>query len=196
MSPNPLAHDDIKLMESIRRGDADAFHRLFRRYYVDIVIFCHLFLARMEDCEDVVQGVFLRLWESRDNLPHMTNVKAYLLRSAQNTCLNELHHRDVAMKYSSAYLTMLPFDLSDDADMPLLYSDLTKLINAAEATLGKNEFEVWNLRYHHEKKHAEIAIELGISVRTVEERISRAKKYFRKFLKRYWILIITIFSTY
>lgn len=153
-------------------------------------MFCSQFLGRREDCEDMAQSVFLNIWEQRDSLPDISNLKSYLIRSAQNACLNELHHRTIAQRYSSEYLTMLPYTPDDDTSRPLLYSDLARLLSSAEATLGKNEFEAWFMSRHKGMKYAEIAIALGISVRTVEDRIARAKSHFRRILNRYWSIII------
>lgn len=72
----------------------------------------------------------------------------------------------------------------------MFYSDLVRLISFAEATLGKNEFETWYMSHHQGMKYIEIAIALGISVRTVEDRIARTKNHFRKILNRYWLIVL------
>lgn len=186
--------DDKTLLLAVCDGDRRAFDCIFRRYYIDIVMFCGQFLGNREDCEDVTQSVFLNMWEQRTTMAAVANLKSYLLRSAQNACLNKLHHKAIAHRYSSEYLSMLPYIIDEDASKPLLYSDLLRLLLAAEATLGKNEFETWHMSRHLGMKYAEIAISLGISVRTVEDRMARAKKHFRKILNRYWAIVLIIIS--
>lgn len=186
--------DDKTLLSAVCDGDRRAFDCIFRRYYIDIVMFCGQFLGNREDCEDVTQSVFLNMWEQRTTMAAVANLKSYLLRSAQNACLNKLHHQAIAHRYCSEYLSMLPYIIDEDASKPLLYSDLLRLLLAAEATLGKNEFETWHMSRHLGMKYAEIAISLGISVRTVEDRMARAKKHFRKILNRYWAIVLIIIS--
>ena len=64
---------------------------------------------------------------------------------------------------------------------------------ALEATLGEKEAEVWSMSRHKGMKYAEIAAALGISVRTVEDRIARAKNHFRRTLDRYWSIVLFLF---
>lgn len=186
--------DDSQLLALVRNGNRQAFDCIFRKYYVDMVMFSGQFLGQREDCEDITQSVFLSLWEQRETLPVISNLKQWLLRSTQNACLNKLHHQSIVQRYSSEYLSMLPYMIGDDPSRPLLYSDLVKLLNQAEATLGKNEFETWFMSRHQGMKHAEIAIALNVSVRTVEDRIARAKKHFRKILDRYWSIVIILLT--
>lgn len=187
-------NSDSQLLMRMKDSDRQAFDCIFRKYYVDMVMFSSQFLGRREDCEDIAQSVFLALWEYRESLPVILNLKQWLLRSTQNACLNKVHHQTVVQRYSSEYLSKLPYEIGDNPLRLLLYSDLVRLLSSAEATLGKNEFETWFMSKYQGLKHAEIAIALNISVRTVEDRIARAKKHFRKILDRYWSIII-IFLT-
>ena len=61
-------NEDKFLLSAVCEGDRRAFDCIFRRYYVDIVMFCGRFLGRREDCEDIAQTVFLTLWEKREPL--------------------------------------------------------------------------------------------------------------------------------
>ncbi len=185
--------DDKLLLSAICKGDSRAFDCLFRKYYADLVMFCGRFLRRKEDCEDVVQSVFLILWKSRAKMNDVLNIKQWLLRSTQNSCLNKLNHQTVVQRYSADYLLLMPYFSEDYSSNTLLYSDLVKLVSSAEATLGEKEAEVWSMSRHKGMKYAEIAAALGISVRTVEDRIARAKNHFRRTLDRYWSTVLFLF---
>lgn len=185
--------DDKTLLSAVCDGDRRAFDCIFRRYYIDIVMFCGQFLINREDCEDVTQSVFLNMWEQRTSMAAVANLKSYLLRSAQNACLNKLHHQTVVQRYSADYLLLMPYFSEDYSSNTLLYSDLVKLVASAEATLGEKEAEVWSMSRHKGMKYAEIAAALGISVRTVEDRIARAKNHFRRTLDRYWSTVLFLF---
>ena len=122
----------------------------------------------------------------------VNGVKSWLLRSAQNACLNKLHHEAVVRRYSSNTFRFFLISSTTMLPNPLLYSELIRLIAAAEKSLGENELVAWDMSRYQGMKYAEIAIALGISVRTVEDRIARAKNHFRKILNRHWAIILTL----
>lgn len=182
--------NDDELLEKISNGDLRAFDDLFRKYYVDIVMFNSQFVSNKEDAEDIAQSVFLRLWEQHKNISIHSGLRSYLIRSAQNACLNFIRRNKIISQYNSEYLTLLPYKLGERADGVLLYSELVDLINLGENSLSPKEREVWDLSRHAGMKYSEIAIELGLSVRAVENRMANAKRHFRLYLNRNWSWIL------
>lgn len=196
MRDEKYAHNDKYLLSALCKGDREAFDCIFRKYYVDVVMFCGRFMNRIEDSEDIAQSIFLHIWDMREVLPVITNFKSYLLKSAQNMCINELHRREKERRYSSEQLVRIqPYVLGEDINKMLFYSELKKLIASAEASLDKKEWDVWRLSRHEGLKYSEIAAILGISVRAVEDRMQRAKRHFLKILDQYWA-IATLFLTF
>lgn len=196
MRDEKYAHNDKYLLSALCKGDREAFDCIFRKYYVDVVMFCGRFMNRIEDSEDIAQSIFLHIWDMREVLPVITNFKSYLLKSAQNMCINELHRREKERQYSSEQLVRIqPYVLGEDINKMLFYSELKKLIASAEASLDKKEWDVWRLSRHEGLKYSEIAAILGISVRAVEDRMQRAKRHFLKILDQYWA-IATLFLTF
>lgn len=189
-----IAYDE-KLLQALSKGDHKAFDCIFRKYYVDVVMFCSRYMDRIEDCEDIAQSIFLHIWDMRELLPVITSLKSYLLKSAQNMCLNELHRREIRGRYGSEQLLKVrPYLSGDDINRMLFYSELKSLMASAEAGLDKKELEVWRLSRHKRLKYSEIASILGISVRTVEERMRRAKQHFLNVLDKYWTIAILFFT--
>ena len=90
-SPSPL-HD-------ILRYDDVAVKFLFEHYYVPLVIFAKNYLPDIEDCKDVVQGIFLHIVENREKFTYIDNLKAYLYQTTQNRCLKQLRHEGVKQRY-------------------------------------------------------------------------------------------------
>ena len=196
MRDEKYAHNDKYLLSALCKGDREAFDCIFRKYYVDVVMFCGRFMNRIEDSEDIAQSIFLHIWDMREVLPVITNFKSYLLKSAQNMCINELHRREKERRYSSEQLVRIqPYVLGEDINKMLFYSEQKKLIASAEASLDKKEWDVWRLSRHAGLKYSEIAAILGISVRAVEDRMQRAKRHFLKILDQYWA-IATLFLTF
>ena len=89
---------ELYLLNGLRKGDQDAFSTLFTIYYKDLVMFGGNFLTNRKDCEDIVQSIFLKLWNDREVIKIETALKSYLLTAVRNGCLNVfdlLHHNKV-----------------------------------------------------------------------------------------------------
>lgn len=81
---------DNKIIELIKQGDIAAFNTLFKSVYLQLYIHCRKFIPDPEDAKDILQNVFLRFWEKRENIDIYTSLNAYLYRAIQNECLNYL----------------------------------------------------------------------------------------------------------
>ncbi|WP_455624340.1 RNA polymerase sigma factor [Parabacteroides sp.] len=81
---------DNKIIELIKQGDIAAFNTLFKSVYLQLYIHCRKFIPDPEDAKDILQNVFLRFWEKRENIDIHTSLNAYLYRAIQNECLNYL----------------------------------------------------------------------------------------------------------
>lgn len=86
---NKMASDN-KIIELIKQGDIAAFNTLFKSVYLQLYIHCRKFIPDPEDAKDILQNVFLRFWEKRENIDIHTSLNAYLYRAIQNECLNYL----------------------------------------------------------------------------------------------------------
>ena len=85
-------------------GDEKEFKSLFDLLYVGMVQRAVYYINDADAAEDVVQEVFVRLWEKREELKGVDNLRGYLLFSVKNRCLNYLEHRQVVDKYKQHYL--------------------------------------------------------------------------------------------
>lgn len=195
MNPhNDKSISDEQLLLELSRGNHDAFTVIFRRYYADLVIFCCQFISRRDVCQDIVQSIFLKLWEMHDTIAIDTSLKSYLIRTAQNMCLNEIKHRKVKHQYSSEILSTLPYDVDNRTIDTILYSDLCHLLDKTVERMPDKERRVWNMSRTLGLKNNEIAQILGVSLRTVEQRLSTAKDFVRNAIRRNWTIIILLFT--
>lgn len=92
MKEQNLPYEKI-LLEKLKKGDQTAFSSIFTHYYRDMVLFGGNFLADKKECEDVVQSIFLKLWNDRDVIQIDTYLKSYLLTAVRNGCLNEIRRK-------------------------------------------------------------------------------------------------------
>ncbi len=167
---------DALLMAALKLDSHDAFVEIFRMYYSDLVMFCGQFVDSREACEDIVQDVFVKLWEDRRRLEIRRSLKSYLTVLVQNRALDELRHSKVKAQYASGHHLHL---LSLSPGEHLFYSDLNAAFDDALSKLPEPVRDTLLLSLHDKLSYPQIATRLGVSVRTVEARMSKALKYIR-----------------
>jgi len=183
--------EELYLLTKLKKGDVEAFSFLFTSYYKDLVLFGGNFLADRVACEDIVQSVFMRLWNDRNTLHIETSLKSYLLKSVRNSCLDELRHQNIVRDHESYILSN---NVLDDVDTEnyILYSDLYSQLNDALEKLPETYRVAFEMNRFEGLKYKEIANQLNVSERTVEVRIGKAIGLLRKYLKHFYILVFYI----
>jgi len=170
--------EESDLLLRISEGDRIAFAVVFTRYYNDLVLFAASFTHQREISEEIVQEVFLKLWENASNSEIPVSLRSYLLKSVQNRCLDWLRH----MKVRSHYALMVqhaPVLAENDCEKYLLYSELHSALEQAMRSMPADVAEAFRQNRFDGLTYKEIADKLGLSVRTVEVRISKALQWLR-----------------
>jgi RNA polymerase sigma-70 factor (ECF subfamily) len=189
--------DERYLLTGIQEGNKEVFSLLFKAYYKDMVLFGGNFLSDKTACEDIVQSVFLKLWDDHSVLVIETSLKSYLLRAVRNACLDEIRHRSVVREYGERMSNRLLDDV--DTENYVLYSDLQKHLHKALEQIPELYKEAFILNRFGGLKYREIAEKLEVSERTVEVRISKTlellRVYLKDFLMALFLLALCLFST-
>jgi RNA polymerase sigma-70 factor, ECF subfamily len=174
-------------------GDVTAFEMLFRTYYQPLCHYAYSFLQDKEDAEEIVQSTFLMVWEKRDTLAIRTSVRPYLYAMVRNACLNVLKHQKIKQKHAVEAQAMA--DRSHDSVNQIVTShELEYKIKEALEELPEQCRIVFKLSRFEELKYAEIADQLTISIKTVENHMGKALKIMREQLKDYLPLIMVFLN--
>lgn len=176
----------------IKMGDEQAFELLYRRYFVRLCAFANKFLSDPQTSEEVVQDVFLKLWENRSMLRSEGSVKSFLFQSVHNKSLNLLAHQKVANHYSEMIRAVYSKPEEFDVLESLMAKELNLRIGTIINDLAPECKKIFLMSRADGKKHHEIAEELNISIKTVETQINRALKKFRAELADYMAIILAI----
>ncbi|GGW29068.1 RNA polymerase sigma-70 factor [Arenibacter certesii] len=173
----------------IEKEEKCAFETLFRLYYTKLVNIAKGYLVYHQDAESIVQNVFLKIWENRAVLKKVTNINSYLYTMTKNSCLDQLKHEKIKQNYldnSYRIKSEIKYQfLHDESASMLLENELeSKIIQSIELLPEKckNIFKKSRLEG---LKHGEIADQMGISQRTVENHISVAIKHMKLHLKEF-----------
>ncbi|WP_246146971.1 RNA polymerase sigma-70 factor [Seonamhaeicola marinus] len=179
------------------KGDELAHEALFRLYYGKLLHISKGYLGNVEDAEGVVQNVFLKVWEKKDNFGKVKNISNYLHTITKNACLDFLRHRKVRNTFSDNYykekIAIQSQFIENEAASSIIESELEERINQAINSLPEKCKKVFIKSRFEGLKHAEIADTLQISKRTVENHISNALQHMRLHLKEYISILIIFF---
>ena len=128
--------NDALLVAALKFDSHEAFVKIFRQYYANLVRFTARFIPDKGTCEDIVQEAFMRVWINRKKLEPDTSIRSYLISLVQNLALNELRHRKVKMLYEDMNRELI---LSLSPDEHMFFSELS---DAYETALAKLDPEV------------------------------------------------------
>ena len=169
------------LVERIKRSDSEAFRELFEIYQVDVFNFLHFKLGNIESAEDLLQDVFITIWERRYQLREDASIKSFLFTIARRAALNYLRHNKIVLRFqveqknnvSEAQPEYLEVERVEFQN--ILMNAIVNLPVKSRLAFMMNRFE--ELTYH------EIADRLNISVKTVESRMGKALRLLRESLQ-------------
>ena len=165
-------NEDKELMERICRfSDREAYDMLYLRYFAILVGYGNLFVNQSE-AEDIVQKVLLGLWEKKNNLHIRGTISSYLFSSIRNACLDHLKH-DMVHNRAMSDLRLSIIDNATDWNS-YQFKELLELLRRALDELPEEQRIAFEKNRFEGKTYREIATELGVSVKTVEYRISQA----------------------
>ncbi len=180
--------DEVECVNKIRLGNSAAFEELFNLYCKQLINFSRNYVKDKQIAENVVQDVFVSVWQNRTNLDPTKMIKAYLFTAVKNNSLKHLRHLNTENKEIE---DNLPY--TDDKERPdkkLDEKEMELKIHQAIDELPEKCMEIFKMNRFENLKYAEIASILDISVKTVETQMGRALKKLRERLKPLLIMIV------
>ena len=178
---NKLVNDNL-LASRIRNDSFDAFELLYHRYKKKLYFFSLRYLEDKSDAEEIVQLVFISVWEHRKTLDYTKSVKNYIFKSAVNLIYNFLKKKAIRRRHLEQELQKPEGSANQTYDQ-IFYKDLEKRIDAIISSLPPQQQRIFNFSRFEGLSHEEIAKKLELSVRTVENQIYRVKKVIKEHLK-------------
>ncbi len=164
----------------IRRGDRDAFRALFDAYYGRLCAFAVEYAGSMDRARDVVQDVFLTLWERRQDWILHGSLKSYLYQAVRNRALNASRNRATRRRAYEAHGQHRGRVDHRTAEDQACYHQLSAAIRRSIDELPPRRRMVFLLHRHHDLTYAEVAQTMGIARKTVENQMGRALKFLRE----------------
>lgn len=186
-----ILNSDEKLMKEIKADNMFAFDMLYKKYSKRLYKFSFSILKSQEESENIVQDVFLHLWENRNKIEKDSSIQYYIFTIAYNSSISIIRKKALESQFIE-YLKSIQ-DLSQESvNVEIEYNELTKKLDDIINHLPDRQREVYLLHKKEGLKYQEIAERLNISVNTIENHMSRALKTIREKLGSYSIVAILI----
>jgi RNA polymerase sigma-70 factor (ECF subfamily) len=174
-------------------ADEAAFKALFTEHYKGMYSYACIILKDEAEAEEIVQGVFVRIWEKQATLQIETSLKAYLYKMVYNDCMNYIKHKAVVIKFQKEKTYTMKNE-QDSAEGKVAAAQLNEQLSNALRELPEQCRTVFQLSRFEDLKYREIAGQLGISEKTVENQMGKALKLLRMKLVDFLPLIIMLMT--
>lgn len=181
-----ISYNDLFLKIAIK-DDQRAFKKLFFDFYPSLCVFAGRYISSTEVCEDIVQEVFLNIWENRKTLEIHTSFRNFLITSVRNKCNDYLRRRSTHDKYLE---NRFEIDLSKTPDDVYTLKELQEMLQLALEKLSPHIREAFEMSRSKKMTYKEIAKAMDISPKTVESYISQSLKVLREELQDYLPLVL------
>jgi len=175
----------------LQNGDEYTFEQVFKTHYKNLHAYAFTIVKSQTAAEEIVQNVFYKLWEKRAQLPPDVQLKAYLYRAVHNESLNQLKHDKVKSRYQ-LHAVSREQEHAQPASKKVMFTELEKHLRDAMNELPEQCRTIFQMSRFQELKYREIADELGLSVKTVENQMGKALKILRSRLAEFLPLLILL----
>lgn len=181
------------VIAAFRNGSEEAFRRIFMAYDARLAAYAAKICITLQDAEEVVQDVFISLWEHRANMEG-DDISGWLITVTRNKALKSLRRQILHMDISS--LPEVPADLSDPLQQ-LYFAEIEQYIYTVIQSLPPMRKKIFLMSRDEDKSYQQIADELGISVLTVKKQVSLALAHLRTEVTPYaFSLALLLFPVY
>jgi len=174
-----IGSNDILILRKVASGDETAFKQLFMEWQPFLSSHIYRITESRELTEEIVQDIFLKIWQTRETLDKIENFKAYLVVISKNQALNVLRQRaTMARQHRDWEMEQRKSDGPPDP-----HSIYYTLIDEAINSLSARQREVYLLHRHERLKYSEIAARLNLSRETIKTHLQQAVAGITRYIK-------------
>ncbi|MDB5150017.1 MAG: hypothetical protein JWQ57_4037 [Mucilaginibacter sp.] len=180
------------LLNLIADGDRQAFTLFYTTYLNNVYRYIYNICTVRETSEEIVQDLFLKVWENRANLPYITSLKPYLYRSAKNLLLDHIRKSRVESKVLD-FMELNAVSGENYTDNDLVYNEYNRIAQCAIELLPEKRKQIFKLRLNENLSLDEIAIKLSISKSVVKKQLYSGISFVRNYLFKHGEIIVLLF---
>lgn len=184
------SYSDESLASLLHQGDMLAFEVIYKRYWRRLFIAAYQKIGSRESCEELVQDIFTGLWNNKDKV-HIHCLQVYLHTAVRYRVIDYIH-REMVRKAAMVQREEIVVDNCTEEDV--LLDDLDDALQREISKLPTRCQLVFKLSRENNLSIKQVASELGISEKTVENQLTKALKLLRMNLRHFTFLMLIILS--
>ncbi len=183
--------DEEQLLNQLSEGDEKSFKKIFNAYFNILFTYAHNLLEKPFIAEDVVEDVFLKLWERREVIRIEGPLISYLLASVKNACLDQIKSEKVRRNYRERVIKKTLLDENFEFHKiisvdPFREAELKKTVRKSVQNLPADYRKVFIMSRYYNMTNREIADKLGISSHTIGKYLNLALQQLKNSLKDFF----------
>jgi RNA polymerase sigma-70 factor (family 1) len=170
--------EEVQLLIALKSGDRSAFEKIYRGYSPRIFLNILKMVKSAEDAQEVLQDVFVKVWEKRELIDPEQSFKSYLFQISRFTVYNFIRKINLDKKLK-AYLSRESTELYTHIEESIAYRESDRFIMDAIEELPNQRKQIYKLCKIEGKSYAEVGQQLGISPSTINDHIVKATKFLK-----------------
>src|SRR5260221_2011823 len=185
------------ILSTSGQGVEGLFEQVFKSHFKSLHAYACTIMRDAMPAEEIVQNIFLKLWEKKEEITIKENVSVHLYRAVHNESLNYLRHRKVRSAYQSYAMRQHKQTEQEKPAEKVVMKELEKKLEVALQELPEQCRTIFQLSRYEDLKYREIADRLRLSVKTIENQMGKALKLLRLKLVDFLptiLLFITFFK--
>lgn len=186
---------DDELVAKLQKGDLEAFDRVYEKYAGRLYGFTLKYLKSTTETEELVQSVFMKVWENHKSLKNESSFKSYLFTIAYHDICNIFRRRSHLRKFIDSQLIENKL-VTSDTEEQIDYRSILAQVNQIVSMLPERQRAIFLKSRQEGMSTKEIANEFGLSSGTVDNYISEALKFIRSNLQNKNFSVLLLFALY
>jgi len=175
-----LSYNEQQLLNGLQQGDQGCFDQLYNLYSEPLYINLLKLVKHPETAEEILQDIFIQVWEKRSTIDIHTSVSGYLFRIGENK-VYDFFRRARRDKVLYAHVKAAASEQYTHIEETLLFRENEQLLQAAVAALPPPRRQVFELCKLQGKTYEQVSAQLGISTSTINDHIVKATRSIRQY---------------
>ena len=176
---------DSNILRRLKRDDTKAFEIIYNQYHLKVYNYIRSFVRDPHEAENILQEVFISIWETRYLMDETTQFGAILYQIARNKSLNALR-KEVNKKHYLEYISVTGSDSDPGTELKIDYNELEFFVRKFIRDLPDRRRDIFLYSFEEGLTYKEIALKLSISENTVDTQIRNALDYLRENILKYF----------
>jgi RNA polymerase sigma-70 factor (family 1) len=188
-------YNEQALLSLIANGDRKAFAKIYTTYLSNLYRYVFLFTKSEEETREIIQEIFIKLWESREKLPEIGSFENYVFRMVKNRLLDKIRQLQIRQR---VHLEIKRSRISSENTTgdQCAYREYYKVVQQAIEKLPPKRKLIFRLNIENGLSQDEIAAKLSISKSVVQKQIYSASHFVKKYLHKHGEIVFPVLAAF